>query len=57
MLGRELIYTAVTRAKQLLVLVGPKKAFAAAVKRRQPRRWSLLQERLTTGNRNKGSRG
>ncbi len=47
MLGRELIYTAVTRAKQLLVLVGPKKALAIAVKRRQPRRWSLLQERLT----------
>ncbi len=40
MLGRELIYTAITRAKQLLVLVGPKKAFAIGVKRRQPPRWS-----------------
>ena len=49
MLGRELIYTAVTRAKQLLVLVGPKKALAIAVKRRQPRRWSLLRDRLSSG--------
>ena len=49
MLGRELIYTAVTRAKQLLVLVGPKKALAIAVKRRQPRRWSLLRDRLLSG--------
>ena len=47
MLGRELIYTAVTRAKQLFVLVGPKKALAVAVKRRQQRRWSLLRDRLT----------
>ena len=49
MLGRELIYTAVTRAKKLLVLVGPKKALAIAVKRRQPRRWSLLRDRLASG--------
>jgi len=46
MLGRELIYTAVTRAKKLLVLVGSRKALAIAVNRRQPRRWSLLHERL-----------
>ena len=46
MLGRELVYTAVTRAKRLLVLVGARKALAIAVKRRQPRRWSLLHERL-----------
>ncbi len=46
MLGRELIYTAVTRAKKLLVVVGPKKALAIAVKRRQQRRWSLLRDRL-----------
>ncbi len=46
MLGRELVYTAVTRAKRLLVLVGARKALAIAVKRRQPRRWSLLRERL-----------
>jgi exodeoxyribonuclease V alpha subunit len=47
MLGRELIYTGVTRAKQLFVLVGPKKALAVAVKRRQQRRWSLLRDRLS----------
>jgi len=47
MLGRELIYTAVTRAKQLFVLVGPKKALAVAVKRRHQRRWSLLRDRLS----------
>ena len=47
MLGRELIYTAVTRARKLLVLVGSRKALAIAVKRRQPRRWSLLRERLS----------
>ena len=47
MLGRELIYTAVTRARNLLVLVGSRKALAIAVKRRQPRRWSLLRERLS----------
>ena len=49
MLGRELVYTAVTRAKRLLVLVGARKALAIAVKRRQPRRWSLLRERLLQG--------
>ena len=47
MLGRELIYTAVTRARKLLVLVGSRKALSIAVKRRQPRRWSLLRERLS----------
>ena len=47
MLGRELIYTAVTRARKLLVLVVSRKALAIAVKRRQPRRWSLLRERLS----------
>ncbi|VXD04572.1 ATP-dependent RecD-like DNA helicase [Sphingomonas sp. T1] len=46
MLGRELIYTAVTRARKLLVIVGSRKALSIAVKRRQPRRWSLLRERL-----------
>ncbi|PAX06424.1 ATP-dependent RecD-like DNA helicase [Sphingomonas lenta] len=46
MLGRELIYTAVTRAKRLLVIVGSRKALGLAVRRRQPRRWSLLRDRL-----------
>ena len=53
MLGRELIYTAVTRAKQLLVLVGPKKALAIAVKRKQPRRWSMLRDRLQLDKRSR----
>ncbi len=47
MLGRELVYTAVTRAQRLLVLVGSQKALAIAVRHRQPRRWSLLRERLS----------
>lgn len=47
MLGRELIYTAVTRAKKLMVMVGSRKALAIAVRRRQARRWSLLRERLS----------
>ncbi len=47
MLERELVYTAVTRAKRLLVLVGSRKALAIAVKRRHPRRWSMLRERLS----------
>jgi exodeoxyribonuclease V alpha subunit len=51
MLARELIYTAVTRAKMLLVLVGSRRALALAIKRRQPRRWSLLRDRLQQGSR------
>ena len=31
------------RTRRLLVLVGARKALAIAVKRRQPRRWSLLR--------------
>lgn len=49
MLGRELIYTAVTRARRLLVIVGSAKSLAIAVRRRQPRRWSLLRDRLAAG--------
>jgi exodeoxyribonuclease V alpha subunit len=43
MLGRELIYTAVMRARNLLVILGSRKALSIAVRRRQPRRWSLLR--------------
>lgn len=50
MLGRELFYTAVTRARKLLVVVQSRKALSIAVKRRQPRRWSLLRERLAKVN-------
>jgi len=47
MLKRNLIYTGITRGKQLVVLVGQKRALAMAVKGKQvERRWSKLQERL-----------
>jgi exodeoxyribonuclease V alpha subunit len=47
MLQRNLIYTAVTRGRKLVVLVGEKKALAIAVRGRQTgRRWSKLRELL-----------
>lgn len=47
MLQRNLVYTAVTRAKRLLVLVGTKKALAVAVKNDATlRRYSRLADRL-----------
>ena len=47
MLQRNLLYTAVTRARQLVVLVGTRKAIAIAVKNDQvARRWSALDWRL-----------
>ena len=47
MLQRNLIYTAVTRGKRLVVLIGQRKALAMAVKGRQTdRRWSKLKEWL-----------
>ena len=48
MLARNLLYTAVTRGKRLVVIVGQKKAMAIAVKGKQTRRWwSKLKEWLT----------
>jgi exodeoxyribonuclease V alpha subunit len=48
LLQRNLIYTAVTRAKRLLVLVGTKKALAIGIKNdKTQRRFSALKERLT----------
>jgi exodeoxyribonuclease V alpha subunit len=48
MLQRNLLYTAITRAKQLLVLVGMRKALAIATKNDATRRrYSRLRERLT----------
>ncbi|NND49100.1 MAG: AAA family ATPase, partial [Rhizobiales bacterium] len=45
MLRRNLLYTGVTRAKQLVVLVGQKKAIAMAVRNQSGRRrWSKLRE-------------
>jgi len=47
MLARNLLYTAVTRGKRLVVLVGQRKALAIAVKgARSRRRWSKLREWL-----------
>jgi exodeoxyribonuclease V alpha subunit len=47
LLQRNLIYTAVTRARRLMVLVGSKKALAMAVKNESPMtRHTLLAERL-----------
>ena len=47
MLARNLLYTGVTRGKQLVVLVGQKKALAIAVKNQGARRrWSKLTEWL-----------
>lgn len=50
MLQRNLLYTAVTRGRRLVVVVGQKKAMAIAVKGKQTgRRWSKLREWLTLG--------
>ena len=47
MLQRNLLYTAVTRGKRLVVIVGQKKAIAIAAKGKQTaRRWSKLREWL-----------
>jgi len=50
MLQRNLLYTAITRAKQLVVLVGTRRALAMAVKNNKPsERYSGLKERLSKG--------
>jgi len=47
MLARNLIYTGITRGKQLVVLVRQRKAIGMAVRNaRGRRRWSKLRERL-----------
>ena len=47
MLQRNLLYTAMTRGKRLVVLVGQRKAVAIAVRGTQGRRrWSKLRELL-----------
>ncbi len=51
MLRRNLVYTAVTRGKKLVVIVGQAKALAIAVKGAQTRRrWSKLGEWLGDGH-------
>jgi exodeoxyribonuclease V alpha subunit len=48
MLQRNLLYTAVTRGKKLVILVGTKKAIAIAVKRMESgKRITTLKQRLT----------
>ena len=50
MLQRNLLYTAVTRGKKLVVLVGTKKALALAVRRQDTvRRYTALRGRLQEG--------
>ncbi len=47
MLQRNLLYTAVTRGKKLVVIVGTRKALAIAIKNDKPRmRYTKLKERL-----------
>jgi len=47
MLSRHLLYTGLTRAKQLAILVGPKKAIGLAVRQvKDQQRYTLLRERL-----------
>ena len=47
LLSRNLVYTGLTRAKQLAILVGPTKAIGLAVKRVMDRqRYTALAERL-----------
>ncbi len=48
MLRRNLVYTAITRGKQLVVLVGQRRALRIAVKdSRAARRWSKLDQWLS----------
>jgi len=47
LLQRNLIYTGITRAKKLVVLVGTKKALAIAIKNNKPQmRFTFLRQRL-----------
>jgi exodeoxyribonuclease V alpha subunit len=47
LLQRNLIYTAITRGKKLVILVGSKKALAIAVRNNKPgSRYTMLKERL-----------
>jgi exodeoxyribonuclease V alpha subunit len=50
MLQRNLLYTAVTRAKRIVVLVGSRRALAKAVRTQGAgRRYTALTERLQPG--------
>jgi len=48
LLQRNLVYTGITRAKKLVIMIGTKKALAIAIRNNKPqRRYTLLSERLT----------
>jgi ATP-dependent exoDNAse (exonuclease V) alpha subunit len=48
MLQKNLVYTAITRGKSFVILVGQKKALAIAVKNNKAtKRWSMLESRLS----------
>jgi exodeoxyribonuclease V alpha subunit len=50
MLNRSILYTAITRAKQLAVLIGSRKALAIAMRNvRVDKRFTGLKERLRAG--------
>ena len=47
MLQRNLIYTAITRGKNLVILVGQKKALSLAIQsKNDQKRWSILKEKI-----------
>lgn len=49
MLQKNLVYTGITRGKRLVILVGQKTALATALhNKKTPRRWSMLEGRLST---------
>jgi exodeoxyribonuclease V alpha subunit len=49
MLQRNLLYTAITRAKKLVVIIGTKKALSIAIRNNKPRmRYTKLRERLVS---------
>jgi exodeoxyribonuclease V alpha subunit len=50
LLQRNLVYTAITRGRKMVVLVGQKRAFASAVRNDNVgQRFSALYNRLLTG--------
>ncbi|MDR0921389.1 MAG: ATP-dependent RecD-like DNA helicase [Lactobacillales bacterium] len=48
MLQRNLLYTAVTRSKELLILLGEEQAFAESVQNESASRLTMLKERIAT---------
>lgn len=50
MLQRNLLYTAVTRSKELLILLGERRAFEACVTNKSASRLTMLKERIVTAD-------